>query len=406
MTAVRVFDFPRATRARILDLAHGHACFDRRNRGEQVSHRSLHWSRRHGCRVRCVPFGAPATVAIKFLSGDAGSRSDAAERFRREARAAARIHSEHVARVLDIELLNNRIPYMVMELLEGHDLERELEQVGPLPVALAVDYVLQAIEAIAEAHATGVVHRDLKPTNLFLARRPDGARVVKVLDFGISKLTGPGYGPDAALTRSASIFGSPLYMSPEQMRSSKDVDARADIWAPRGDLVRAARRAPAVRGRIDAGAVPRHPQRRAAARSASSSPTLPRRSKPSWPNAWRASPPNATSPLPIWPRRWRPSRRAGQAHAERARRTLRHSAAGLGGATTRMGPELVPQVPRGSTPAAPDVRGTPPPTPAPTQSSWGKTGGRAIVNRRTYAIGIALVLLVGGGARWPGAPRP
>src|SRR5688572_8928957 len=109
-------------------------------------------------------------VAIKFLNGEAAARSDSNERFRREARAAARIRSEHVARVLDIELLDERIPYMVMELLEGHDLERELEQTGPMPTVVAVDYVLQAIDAVAEAHAHGIVHRDLKPTNLFLAQ--------------------------------------------------------------------------------------------------------------------------------------------------------------------------------------------------------------------------------------------
>src|SRR4051812_41095090 len=96
-------------------------------------------------------------VAIKFLNAEAGARADANERFRREARAAARIRSEHVARVLDIELLDNHIPYMVMELLEGHDLERELEETGPLPIGLAAEYLLQAIDAIAEAHATGVV---------------------------------------------------------------------------------------------------------------------------------------------------------------------------------------------------------------------------------------------------------
>src|SRR6187402_3368467 len=170
-------------------------------------------------------------VAIKFLVTESGLESEGAERFRREARAAAKIHSEHVARVFDIGLLDERLPYMVMELLNGNDLEHEIDRRGALPVAEATGYLLQAIDAVAEAHSAGIVHRDLKPTNLFLAQRADGSRIVKVLDFGISKLVGPGWGPDAALTRSASIFGSPLYMSPEQMRSSKDVDVRSDIWS-------------------------------------------------------------------------------------------------------------------------------------------------------------------------------
>ena len=170
-------------------------------------------------------------VAIKFLISESGLESEGAERFRREARAAAKIHSEHVARVFDIGLLDERVPYMVMELLHGNDLEHELERRGALPAAEAVGYVLQAIDAVAEAHSAGIVHRDLKPTNLFLAQRADGSRIVKVLDFGISKSVGSGRQLEVALTRTAAFVGSPLYMSPEQMRSARDVDARADVWA-------------------------------------------------------------------------------------------------------------------------------------------------------------------------------
>jgi len=170
-------------------------------------------------------------VAIKFLVTESGLESEGAERFRREARAAAKIHSEHVARVFDIGLLDERVPYMVMELLHGNDLEHEIERRGALPVAEAVGYLLQAIDAVAEAHSVGIVHRDLKPTNLFLAQRADGSRIVKVLDFGISKSLGSGRQREVALTRTAAFVGSPLYMSPEQMRSARDVDARADIWA-------------------------------------------------------------------------------------------------------------------------------------------------------------------------------
>jgi len=170
-------------------------------------------------------------VAIKFLISESGLESEGAERFRREARAAAKIHSEHVARVFDIGLLDERVPYMVMELLHGNDLEHELERRGALPAAEAISYLLQAIDAVAEAHAAGIVHRDLKPTNLFLAQRADGSRIVKVLDFGISKSLGSGRQLEVALTRTAAFVGSPLYMSPEQMRSARDVDARADVWA-------------------------------------------------------------------------------------------------------------------------------------------------------------------------------
>ena len=170
-------------------------------------------------------------VAIKFLVSESGLESEGAERFRREARAAARIHSEHVARVFDIGLLDERLPYMVMELLNGTDLEHEIERRGALPVAESVGYLLQAIDAVAEAHSVGIVHRDLKPTNLFLAQRADGSRIVKVLDFGISKSLGSGRKLEVALTRTAAFVGSPLYMSPEQMRSARDVDARTDVWA-------------------------------------------------------------------------------------------------------------------------------------------------------------------------------
>jgi serine/threonine protein kinase len=171
-------------------------------------------------------------VAVKFLSEAAAERPDAAERFRREARAAAKIRSEHVARVLDVGTLDTGLPYMVMEFLEGNDISDELNQYPQgLPMVEAVDFMLQAIEALAEAHAAGVVHRDLKPGNIFLARRADGSRRVKVLDFGISKALSGTSVEELSLTKTAALIGSPLYMAPEQMRSAKDVDTRADIWS-------------------------------------------------------------------------------------------------------------------------------------------------------------------------------
>ncbi len=171
-------------------------------------------------------------VAIKFLLPQALSNGEAVTRFLREARAAVRIKSEHVARVTDVGQLENGAPYMIMEYLDGADLGSVGQKRGALAVEEAVEYVLQACEALAEAHALGIVHRDLKPANLFLVRRADGTPSVKVLDFGISKVTGmAASGSDLGMTKTTTVMGSPLYMSPEQMASSRDVDARTDIWA-------------------------------------------------------------------------------------------------------------------------------------------------------------------------------
>jgi serine/threonine-protein kinase len=171
-------------------------------------------------------------VALKFLVKDALENADAVARFAREARAAVKIKSEHVARVIDVGTMENGAPYMVMEYLEGCDLAQVLQSRGPLSVEDAVEYVLQACEAIAHAHVLGIVHRDLKPANLFLIRRPDGTDAIKVLDFGISKvMPGKGSSSDNAMTRTRAIMGSPLYMSPEQMTSTRDVDGRTDIWS-------------------------------------------------------------------------------------------------------------------------------------------------------------------------------
>nr|MDQ2646720.1 serine/threonine protein kinase [Myxococcota bacterium] len=169
-------------------------------------------------------------VAIKFLSAEL-DRAECAERFRREARAAARIRSPHAAKVLDFGTLADDQPFLVMEYLEGNDLAQELERRGTLPVREIVDYVLQAVEALSEAHAAGIVHRDIKPENLFLAHLPDRTRSIKVLDFGISRSLPGGPAHDLSLTQTSTFIGSPSYMSPEQMRSPRLVDHRADIWA-------------------------------------------------------------------------------------------------------------------------------------------------------------------------------
>ncbi len=170
-------------------------------------------------------------VAVKFLLPQFAQDKSASERFRREARAAVKIRSEHVARVIDVGTLEDGGPYMVMEYLEGKDLQTELEQVGCFEIQEAIEFVLQACLAMAEAHAKGMIHRDLKPANLFRTTRPDGASVIKVLDFGISKSIQGSSDPQLSLTRTAAMIGSPLYMSPEQLESARDVDERADVWS-------------------------------------------------------------------------------------------------------------------------------------------------------------------------------
>jgi serine/threonine protein kinase len=168
-------------------------------------------------------------VALKFMLKEAMEDPGNAERFAREARAAVRLQSPHTARVLDVGKLKNGEPYMVMEYLDGKDLDEVVRANGPMPPFMAVDYILQACEAFAEAHSLGMIHRDIKPKNLFLAQTVDGRPLVKVLDFGLAKTIGAM--GDISLTATSAVFGSPQYMSPEQMRSAKDVDSRSDIWS-------------------------------------------------------------------------------------------------------------------------------------------------------------------------------
>ena len=172
-------------------------------------------------------------VAIKMLLPEWLTEPTIVERFEREGRASAAIRSEHIVRVLDVDECEGR-PYLVLEYLEGQDFDALVSESGALPVASAVDFILQACEALAEAHALGTIHRDLKPANLFLTHRADGSPCVKVLDFGISKVNSRS-GRSSQLrmsgTQPMTVMGSPHYMSPEQMRSATDVDARADIWS-------------------------------------------------------------------------------------------------------------------------------------------------------------------------------
>ncbi len=166
--------------------------------------------------------------AVKIMKADAFRDPDLEARFMREARTVAALESVHAAKVYDIGRVPSGAPFLVMEFLEGTDLESVREHQKRLVPLDAVHWISQACEALAEAHWRGIVHRDLKLSNLFLARQREGIPIVKVLDFGLAKVRESN---TVSLTDSTNIFGSPLYMSPEQTRSAKHVDARTDIWS-------------------------------------------------------------------------------------------------------------------------------------------------------------------------------
>ncbi len=173
-------------------------------------------------------------VALKVMRDEDTSSTDALARFQREARAAARLKSEFIARVLDVGRREGGLPFIVLEHIEGQDLQ-EVCRRGPVPVAEAAGFIAQACEGVAEAHALGMVHRDLKLRNLFLTKRPDGRPLVKILDFGVVKLSSPKGAdsdqPSLTLTQAETIIGSLPYTAPEQIQMSSKVDARADVWS-------------------------------------------------------------------------------------------------------------------------------------------------------------------------------
>jgi len=169
---------------------------------------------------------------VKLLPALAQRDPEVVARFVREAQTAARIQSPHVARVLDVGMLESGASYIVFEHLDGMDLADWLAARGPLPVKEVLRYALEICEALAEAHALGVVHRDIKPENLFLSRGQDGGTSIKLIDFGISKITQPSWvGTELSLTRSQTLMGSPKYMAPEQLRAARAADERSDIWS-------------------------------------------------------------------------------------------------------------------------------------------------------------------------------
>lgn len=187
-----------------------------------------------GFVVAATHVGLDDSVALKFLRPEFAGHPEAVTRFTIEARASFKIKNEHVARVLDVDTLWNGTPFMVMELLEGQDLRSILERHRYLPIDLAVDFALQTCEALAAAHACHIVHRDIKPENLFVTQSGEDDHI-KVLDFGISKVALTQQQLPTRKTRATAFtmmaVGTPPYMSPEQVRASNTLDARADQWS-------------------------------------------------------------------------------------------------------------------------------------------------------------------------------
>jgi eukaryotic-like serine/threonine-protein kinase len=186
-----------------------------------------------GAVLEATKLADDTRVAIKIMLPHLVKQAEFAARFVREVHAAAALSSEHVARVLEVGWFENGQPYLVMELLEGADLDKMILERGPLPIGEAVGYLIEACDAVAEAHARGIIHRDLKPSNLFVAQRSGAPPILKVLDFGISKpmKVDPEATDIRAITGTDTTLGSPQYMSPEQFRSSRRVDTRTDIWS-------------------------------------------------------------------------------------------------------------------------------------------------------------------------------
>lgn len=183
-----------------------------------------------GLVLRATHVDLNRPVAIKVVRREFLGDEEIVARMLAEAQMAASLRSEHVARVLDLGRLDSGAPYIVFEYLEGRDLAALLDERGALAPELAVEFLLHACDALAEAHRAGIVHRDLKPDNLFLTERPDGAPILKVLDFGVSKKLSA-RDRRAVLTNPLQLIGSPYYMAPEQMRTGSIADARADVWA-------------------------------------------------------------------------------------------------------------------------------------------------------------------------------
>ena len=187
-----------------------------------------------GTVFEAIEEGTGNRVAVKVIAADLAEDPSLVTRFHREARTVAALDTPHVVKVMDTGVdQDTQLPYMVMEFLEGEDLRQLLKRLGPLPAELALRIAAQACRALEMAHQQKILHRDIKPANLFLARQGD-LRVVKLLDFGVAKIQHGENNGDAEvtnLTRTGSMIGSPLYMSPEQAKGYKNIDGRSDLWS-------------------------------------------------------------------------------------------------------------------------------------------------------------------------------
>jgi serine/threonine-protein kinase len=171
-------------------------------------------------------------VACKFIEPQYVSSADALSRFENEARAAASLKSKHVVDVYDHGVTPDGIPYIVMEFLAGESLDSRIEKRGALPLAQAAVIIGQVSRALARAHKIGIIHRDLKPENVFLVwDDEDQTDIAKVVDFGIAKFTESGSSGISSATKTGALLGTPYFMSPEQARGLKSVDARSDNWS-------------------------------------------------------------------------------------------------------------------------------------------------------------------------------
>ena len=177
--------------------------------------------------VRASHLYLETPVAIKLLLPQMAENASTVARFLREAQATVKLRSEHIARVMDVGTIADGTPIIVMEFLDGFDLNQILRHHGPQLAQPVVDLMLQACEGLAEAHSIGIIHRDIKPSNFFITRRPDGSNLLKILDFGISSAGGF----ESDLTGTQTVVGTPTYMAPEQMRTARSTDPRSDIWS-------------------------------------------------------------------------------------------------------------------------------------------------------------------------------
>ncbi|MFH1437850.1 MAG: protein kinase [Pseudomonadota bacterium] len=184
-----------------------------------------------GVIYECEHISIGKKLAVKFLNTASGTSSDSYKRFQREARATASIAHKNIVDIIDLGETQDGIPYIIMEYLQGEDLGVHLTTHRKLALAEARDILEQVLEALSAVHSSGVVHRDLKPENIFLARQSGGSQIVKILDFGISRLTGGDELKKTRLTKAGFVYGTPSYLSPEQARGRANTDHRADLWS-------------------------------------------------------------------------------------------------------------------------------------------------------------------------------